>query len=182
MHGERKDGRHGGTELLGWLTCKIGKIERVARQVHDRHRQRIRRLAIRIRQRIKDLTAELHHKLALWLCRNYSVVLLPKFSAKGISRRRGLPAGKRCTICRNAVRKLAQMSSFMFQQFLLHKVSEFSTRVIIRDEHCTSKTCTICGMTNHGLSASKMFAFSSCSAIHDHGAGAARNIILHSIS
>ena len=126
-----------------WLTRKIGKIERAARQVHGRHRQRIRRRVIRIRWRIKDLTAELHHKLALWLCRNYSAVLLPKFSAKEISRRWGLPAGKRCTICKNAIRKLAQMSPFTFWQFLLHKAREFSTRVIICDEHCTSKTCTI---------------------------------------
>ena len=150
--------------------------------MHGRHRQRIMRLAIRIKQHIKDLTAELHHKLALWLCRDYSAVLLPKFSVKGISRRRGLPAGKRRTICRNVVRKLAQMSSITFQQFLLHKAREFGTRAIICDGHCTSKTCTICGMINHGLGASKMFACPSCSVTHDRDAGAARNIILHTIS
>ena len=116
-----------GRSCWKWLTCKIGKIERVARQVHGRHRQRIKRLAIRIKKCIKDLTAELHHKLALWLCRNDSVVLLLKFSAKEISRRRGLPADKRRTICRNGVRKLIQMSPFTFWQFLLHKARESGT-------------------------------------------------------
>jgi len=182
MHGGRKDGRHGGTELLGWLTRKIGRLERAARQAHGRHRQRIRRLANRIRQRIKDLTAELHHKLALWLCQNYSVVLLPKFSVKGISRRKGLPAGKKRTICRNAVRKLAQLSPFTFRQFLLHKAREHGTRVIICDEHYTSKTCTCCGMLNHGLGASKTFVCPTCSAVYDRDAGAARNILLRYIS
>ena len=182
MHGGRKDGRHDGTELLGWLTRKIGKLEKAARQAHGRHRQRIRRLANRIRQRVKDLTVELHHKLALWLCRNYSVVLLPKFGVKGISRRKGLPVGKRRAICRNAVRKLAQMSPFTFRQFLLHKAREFGTRVIVCDEYYTSKTCTRCGMLNNGLGASKTFVCPTCSARYDRDAGAARNILLRYIS
>jgi len=182
MHGGRKDGRHDGTELLGWLTRKIGRLERVARQTHGRHKQRIRKLANRIRQRVKDLTAELHHKLARWLCRNYSVVLLPKFGVKGISRRKGLPAGKKRTICRNAVRKLAQMSPFTFRQFLLHKAREFGTQILICDEYYTSKTCTRCGMLNHSLGASKTFACPSCSVAYDRDAGAARNILLRYIS
>jgi len=36
MHGGRKDGKHGGTELLGWLTRKIGRLEKAARQAHGR--------------------------------------------------------------------------------------------------------------------------------------------------
>ena len=64
-----------------------------------------------IKQRIKDLTAELNHKLALWLCHNNSVVLLPKFNTREISRSKGLLAGKRRSIGRNSVRKLAQISS-----------------------------------------------------------------------
>jgi len=124
----------------------------------------------------------MHHKLALWLCQNYSVVLLPRFSVKGISRRKGLPAGKKRAICRNAVRKLVQMSPFTFRQFLLHKAREFGTRVFICDEYYTSKTCTRCGILNHGLGASKTFVCPSCSATYDRDAGAPRNILLRSIS
>jgi putative transposase len=93
-----------------------------------------------------------------------------------------LPAGKKRTICRNAVRKLEQLSPFMFRQFLLHKAREHGTRVIICDEHYTSKTCTCCGMLNHGLGASKTFVCPTCSAVYDRDAGAARNILLRYIS
>jgi putative transposase len=182
MHGGRKDRTHDGTKLLGWLTRKIGRLENAAKQAHKRHRQRIRKLANRIRHRVIDLTTELHHKLALWLCQNYSVVLLPKFNAKGISRRKGLPAGKRRAICRNATRKLAQMSPFTFRQFLLHKAREFGTQVLICDEYFTSKTCTNCGMLNHDLGASKTLVCPACSATYDRDAGAARNILLRYIS
>ena len=182
MHGGRKDGKHNGTELLGWLTRKIGRLEKAAGEAHGRHRKRIRRLANRIRQRIKNLTAELHHELARWLCKNYSVVLIPKFSAKSISRRKGLPAGKRRIICSNAVRKLAQMSPFTFRQFLIHKAREFGTLVIVCDEYYTSKTCTCCGMLNHGLGAAKVFVCPTCKAKYDRDAGAARNILLRYIA
>ena len=101
---------------------------------------------------------------------------------RGISRRKGLPVGMKRTICRNAVRKLAQMAPFSFRQFLIHKAREFGTRVIICDEYYTSKTCTHCGILNHGLGASKTFVCPTCSAEYDRDAGAARNILLRYIS
>ena len=54
-------------------------------------------------------------------------------------RRKGLLAGKRCSIGRNSVRKLSQMfSSFAFCRFLLLKAREFNSRVIICDKYCTT--------------------------------------------
>jgi len=184
MQGGRKDGSHDGTELLGWLTRKIGRLEKAAREVRGdrKKRRRIRKLANRIRQRIKNLTSELHHKLALWLCKEFEVVLLPKFSVKGISRRKKLPEGKKRMLCRNSVRKLAQMSPFTFRQFLIHKARQFGTQVIICDESYTSITCTSCGKLNRGLGASKKFVCPSCSCAYDRDAGAARNILLRYIA
>ena len=84
---------------------------------------------------MRNLVDELHHQFARWLCLHYSAILLPKFSPKEVSRRKGLPPGKRRVIDSNSVRKLAQIAPFRFCQFLLHKTREFpGTKVIICDE------------------------------------------------
>jgi putative transposase len=182
MTGGRKDGSAKGTELMGWMTRKLTRLEHKAKLTHGRSRKRIRNVAARVRKHIQDLTNELHRQLALWLCRNYTVVLLPKYSVKGISRRKGLPPGKRRLIGRNSVRKMAQMSPFRFRQFLQHKAREYGTRVIICDEYYTSKTCTNCGFLNDKLGGSKTFVCSHCSHVCDRDAGAARNILLRYLS
>lgn len=139
-------------------------------------------LANRIRQRVKDLTDEMHRKLAIWLCESFEVVLLPKFSAKGVSRRKGLPAGKKRVLCSNSVRQLSQMAPYRFRMFLLHKAREYGTRVVVCDEHFTSKTCTACGLLNHKLGGDKTFVCPHCRVRYDRDAGAARNILLRYIA
>jgi len=182
LTGGRKDGSAKGTELMGWMTRKLTRLEHKAKLAHGVPRRRIRAVAARVRGHICDLANELHRQLALWLCRNYAVVLLPKYSVKGISRRKGLPPGKRRLIGRNSVRKMAQMSPFRFRQFLQHKAREYGTRVIICDEYYTSKTCTNCGMLNEKLGGNKTFVCSHCSHVCDRDAGAARNILLRYLS
>ena len=81
MHDDHKDWSHSGTELLGLLTHKIYRLQRTVRQAHKWARP-IRRMTIKIRQRIKDLTAELYHKPALWLWHNSSVVLHPNSASR----------------------------------------------------------------------------------------------------
>ena len=185
--GGRKNGHGKGTELLGWLVRKISRIEwrakklRCAHKYRNRRRQRMRAVANRIRQRIRDLKKDLHHKMAVWLCKTYDTVLLPRFAAKGMSRRKGLPAGKKRCLARTTVRKMAQLSPFEFRMFLLHKAKEYGTRVIICDEQYTSKTCTNCGLLNTRLGSSKKFICPHCAVTYDRDAGAARNILLRYI-
>lgn len=177
VRGGRKDGQAKGTELLGWLTRKIGRLERAARQAHGRRRRSIRDLANRIRQRVKDLTDEMHHKLAIWLCKSYEVVLLPKFSPRRLSRR-----SKKRSMCSNSVRQMSQMAPFRFRMYLLHKAREYGTRVVVCDEYYTSKTCTACGLLHHKLGAAKTFVCPHCHVRYDRDAGAARNILLRYIA
>ena len=53
--GGRKDGKHNGTELLGWLSRKSDRLTAKAKKTRGRHRYRIKKAAARIRQRISDL-------------------------------------------------------------------------------------------------------------------------------
>ena len=179
--GGRKNGKSKGSELAGWLTRKMGRLENKAKKAHGRHRRRIRAVAARKRAKVIYLADELHHQLALWLCRNYRVVLLPKYSVKQISRKKR-PAGQKRALGRNSVRRLAQLSPFRFRQFLIHKAREFGTTVVICDERYTSQTCTSCGMLNPGLGTAKLFECPWCGAAYDRDHGAARNILLRYVA
>ena len=173
--GGRKTSRAQGTELLGWLSRKIDRLTSKARHEHGRRRRRIRAVANRIRKRVTNLTAEYHHKLALFLCQNYAVVLIPKFSAKEISRR---DAKKQRVVGRRTARMLMQMAPYRFRQFLTHKARETGTRVVVCDEYWTSKTCGSCGMLNMALGAAKTFMCPHCGWEGDRDTNASRNILL----
>ena len=180
MTGGRKNGSHDGIELLGWLSRKVARLERNSKLEHGQSRKRIRAVANRVRARVRNLTDELHHQLALWLCRNYELILLPKFSVKGVSRRKKLAPGKRRLMGSTSVRRLYQMSPFRFRQFLIHKAREYGTRVEICDEHFTTKTCSRCGQM-HEVGAAKAFACSACGLACDRDFNASKNILLRYI-
>lgn len=182
VRGGRSNGQAKGTELLGWLTRKIGRLDRAAKSAHGRRRSSIRDLANRIRQRVQNLTDEMHHKLAIWLCKSFEVVLLPKFSPSKLSRRKGLQPGRRRVLCSNSVRQLAQMAPYRFRMYLLHKAREYGTRVVLCDEYYTSKTCTACGLLHRKLGANKTFVCPFCRVRYDRDAGAARNILLRYVA
>ena len=179
--GGRKDGSRAGTELLGWLSRKVARLERNSKIAHGQSRRRIRAVADRVRAKIRHLTDELHHKLSLWLCKSYRVVLLPKFSVKQVSRRKKLPQGKRRVMGRNSVRKLYQMSPFRFRQFLVHKAREHGTAVIVCDEQYTTKTCSRCGLM-HEVGAAKVFTCPACRLVCDRDFNASKNILLRYLS
>jgi putative transposase len=139
----------------------------------------VRAAAARQRAHIQDLTSELHHKLALWLCQNYETVLLPAFSPKSVSAERS-SSGKPRRLGRKSVRRLTHLSPYTFRQFILHKAREHGTEVVVCDEAYTSKTCTVCGRLNAKLGGSKHFVCPAkgCGAEYDRDAGAARNVLL----
>ena len=173
-HGGRKDGSARGLELIGWLCRKVSRLESHAAMEPKKSRRRnLRALAQRVRDKIRHLTDELHHKVALWLCRNYSVVLLPKFEAKRLSARNGR------TMSKKSVRRMLALAPYRFRQFLLHKAREYGTKVAICNERWTSKTCTVCGRTRRDLKLKdRTYVCRHCGASYDRDAGAARNILM----
>ena len=171
-----------GNRLLKWLARKIDRLERAAASAPRRKtRLAIHRLANRVRRRATNLTRELHHKLARWLCQTFEVVLLPKFSVRDISRRERKNK-KRRVIGKKDVRMLYAMAPYTFRMFLQHKAREFGTSVIFCDEYYTSKTCTSCGMLDHSLGGKPVYRCPCCRVEYDRDAGAARNILLRYIA
>jgi putative transposase len=123
--------------------------------------------------KIKNLIRDLHCKFSKWLCENYHIILLPKFETSQMVKR-----GKRRIRSKTAFAMLT-WSHYNFKQRLLNKTREYPwCKVLIVDEHYTSKTCGLCGNIHKKLGGSKVFKCPSCGIEADRDAQAARNILL----
>lgn len=167
------------TQLLFWLLRKAGRLEEKAKRSKGRHRRRIAAVAARIRKRSTDLVNELHRKLSLWLCKNHSAVLVPKFDTRQIVQHKGRPKRR---LGRKTSGACVRLSHYKFRTYLSNKAREFGTHVVVCDERYTSMTCGSCGKLNRGLGSSKTFFCPSCGYRADRDHNAARNILLRYVS
>jgi putative transposase len=134
-----------------WGKQEIGRIYRLChtidkiqsewskKDVRHGRRYRLKKAAMRVRLKVRNLIDEMHKKLAKWLCENYTTVLLPAFETSGMIR-----TGKR-KINSKTVRGMVTWSHYRFRQRMLHKVRTYQGRtLIVCDEAYTSKTCGQC--------------------------------------
>ena len=108
-----------------------------------------RRCAARLRKRAEDMVADMHWRLAKWLCNQADVVVLPKFNAgemvlkknkaaidkgaQAIKSRRARKIGKK------TVKKMLGLAHSAFRARLKSKAEECGTRVVEVREDSTSK-------------------------------------------
>ena len=124
-------------------------------------------------QTIKDKVKECHRKLALFLCENYRVILIPKFAVSRMVKKRNRK------IKSKTVRQMACWSHYAFREALKAKAELFPwVRVVEVNEAYTSMTCEECGVLNHQLSGSKNFRCQECGHCADRDIHAAKNILL----
>jgi putative transposase len=123
----------------------FSRIQRLAHHLDDlisrmskvTRKQKLRKMklaAARMREKIKNLVDELHHKVALFLVTCFDCILLPTFETKqmvGKSHRK---------IQNKTVRSLLSFAHYRFKVFLKHKAFEFGKEVIDVCEAYTSKT------------------------------------------
>jgi hypothetical protein len=121
-------------------------------------------------------------KLALWLCRNHSVILLPKFSAKEVGQRKSRRDGRARKLGRETTEQLMSHGHYRFRCFLHHKTQELGARLILCKEPYTSQTCGRCGMLNKNLGGAEIFRCPSCGYEGDRDHNGARNILLRYVS
>jgi len=84
--------------------------------------------------KIRNLVEELHHKAALFLVRNFDIILLPTFETSEMA----LKANRK--IRSKTVRNMMTFSHFKFKNFLKHKAFEYGKKVVDVCEAYTSKT------------------------------------------
>lgn len=171
--------------VMEWGKKDFGRIFNLCRQVdklqskwsqkevRSKQRLRLRKAAARIRNKVVNLVTDFHHKFAKWLCLNYHYVLIPRFETQEMVRR-----GQR-KINGKTARMLSTWSHFKFRQRLLEKAREYPwCKVIICDEHYTSKTCGHCGTIRWDLGGRKTFRCQNRGYVCDRDINASRNILL----
>lgn len=156
---------------------RIYALLRRADQLHSKTSKgatKYRRPWLRLLLKIRYKIDEVHRKFATFLCRVVKTILLPKFDTSRMVMR------AQRSISSKTSRSMMNWGHYRFRETLKAKASLFGSkcRVIICDEHFTSKTCGACGVLNNKLGASKTFNCPSCGYRSDRDINGARNILL----
>ena len=116
--------------LVYYLDDLISRMSKANKQ----RKRKMRIAAARIRDKINNLVNELHHKTALFLVKNFELILLPTFEVKNMTKRSGRK------IRSKTVRSMLSLAHYRFKQFIKHKAFEYGKRVVDVNEAYTSKT------------------------------------------
>lgn len=162
----------GNMNRIARLCVHLDKLQgRCDKAGNAKKRLRLKRAAMRLRNRIRDLVNDVHKKTACFLAQSYDLILLPKFETSKMV----LRAQRR--IRSKTARMMLTWAHFRFRQTLLSRVKKTGTHVKIVDEAYTPKTCGKCGV-HQKLGGSKVFRCPSCGHQVDRDANGARNILL----
>lgn len=132
-------------------------------------KRRLSKAASRLREKIKNLVNEIHHKTANFLCNTFDVILLPTFeTSQMVTKLRDKTA-----------RAMLTWAHYRFKMFLKHKAKQLGAVVLDTNEAYTSKTCSACGrIQNIG---SKKVMHCKCGVSVDRDINGARGITLRAL-
>ena len=147
------------------------RVDAKAKTLKARPRRRHKKAAQRIRDRVKNLVTDAHHKIAHALTTRFDNVIIPKFGVKELSQK----------LSKRNSRKLLTWSHYKFRQRLTSACAKRNCNLYVTREPYTSMTCGACGLLNRGLGASKTFICPYCHAHMDRDVNAARNIFLYTL-
>ena len=138
---------------------------------------RMKRAQHRMRDRVRNLVAELHWKCANWLCERFTDIILPPFAtSEMVCKKNGRHLNSK------VARAMMTMSHYTFRQRLIHVASMKGCVVHVRPEDYTSKTCTNCGYIHDELGSKDVFRCPRCHLSSCRDAAASRNIFLKNVT
>jgi putative transposase len=147
----------------------LSRMSKVGKQ----KKRRMRLAAARMREKVKNLVDELHHKTALFLVRNFDCILLPTFETSNMVKRSGRKIRSR------TVRSMLTFAHYRFKQFIKHKAFEFGKTVLDVSEAYTSKTHPETGQLRN-IGGAKRIKLQSGNWANRDDVGA-RNILLRAL-
>jgi putative transposase len=153
-------------------------MSRIAKEPSQRRRYKMRKAAMRMRLKIRNLVDEFHKKLTHWLVTEYDLVLLPAYNVSGMVNRTTRK------ISRPSVRAMLTWAPYRFKQRLLMKAALPGSRChveIVREPY-TTKTCGECGNLNWGMTTEQIFDCPTCQSSFPRDWNAARNIFLRFVA
>jgi hypothetical protein len=135
-------------------------------------RRSIRRRFLRRLEKVRNCIADLHHKAASWLARNFRVIFLPKFETATM-----LTGNLASRVCR-------AMQTWSHYRFKMHLASHAQlyedVRLRVVSEAYTTRQCGRCGVINNEVGAAETFVCAGpggCGLVCDRDYHAARNIL-----
>jgi len=147
-------------------------MSRISAAKKSKQRCNMRRAAKRLRLRIQSLVREVHCQLAVFLTREYDIIMLPKFDTSQMVKKASRKIGSKST------RMMTTWSHYRFRERLAFKCRERGSKLVIVNEAWTSKTCSNCGTLKHNLGASKLFHCVNCNHVFDRDINGAKNIFI----
>lgn len=151
----------------------ISKMSKVSKGKQGKiKRKRMNKAIARLRERVLHLTDEVHWKTIKYLTSNYTDIVIPDFNSTQMSER-----VKRKIGCKT-VRQMLSWRHGKFRERLIGRSEITKTKVYVRTEEYTSKTCTCCLEIHPKLGGNKIFKCPNCHIKVDRDVGGARNIFL----
>jgi putative transposase len=146
-------------------------------QIFVKKKNRFNRAKAKLRDRIKHLVDEVHWKTINFLTSNFDNIILPPFNVSSMVKR------KNRKISKKSVRQMLCWRHYTFRKRLQDYVASLqNTKLFIRSEHYTSKTCTSCQQIKHNLGGAKIFNCPHCKVKINRDVVGARNIFLKNAS
>ena len=157
------------------IDARLDKLQSISNCKAASHRTRsnIRKKCFVLRNKIQNITRDLHWKTASFLTKKYKVILLPEFGTQQML--------KKSTLAPKIKRNMMHLSHYTFKERLLHKGKQNHSVVIICSEAYTTQTCTRCGLLNDAEK-NKTYTCNSCYLSIDRDMNGARNIYIKSLS
>ena len=114
-------------------------VSRYSIEKNKKRRYRMKRVADRMRWKIRELRDELHAKVCRFLVDNFDIILIPTFETQQMAKR------ERRKIRSKTVRSMLTWAHFKFKERLKTVAFQYGKQVIEVDEAYTSKTCSWSG-------------------------------------
>ena len=131
------------------MLLAMDNIKSQMSKANSKRKRALKRAFNRLAHKRDDLIAELHHKVALFLVRNYDVILLPTFEVSNMVKR------QKRKISSKTVRAMLGLKFNKFAEHLEHKAFEYGKMVIRVNEAYTSKTNSWTGSVDDKLGGRK---------------------------
>lgn len=166
---------HGDFSRLQRLCTYLDRLISRADTARSKLAQRLHKACGRMRQKIRHLIDELHHKVALFLVQHYDVILLPAFETQQM-----VSKGAR-KLRKKSVRSMLSFAHYRFKLFLRHKAFEYGKTVLDVCEAYTSKTVSWTGEIIHNLGGRKVITSKIDGQRMDRDHNGARGIMLRAL-
>lgn len=147
----------------------LRKLEaKIPNAINHRQRYHMKKAHALALSKISNTVDNFYKSVAKHLCTNYSTMVIPRLEPKASNSHNQSMSNT--------------MSHSKFVDILITKSQQYSNcKVIVADEHLTSRICSRCGAYNSTLGKSKVFNCPRCPVILDRDVNAVYNILMKTL-